>query len=93
MRLASPRSEQGTVSLALLCGYPLKAKGVTTQLAQQGQDVAGRAPGIGLQNGIALLADTVLGQIDEQFAQCCHIIVLAHLIRSVSASRSPGPEQ
>ena len=44
---------------------------MTTQLAQQGQDVAGRAPGIGLQNGIALLADTVLGQIDEQFAQCC----------------------
>ena len=28
-RCPSLRSEQGTVSLALLCGYPLNAKGVT----------------------------------------------------------------
>ena len=39
------------------------------QLAQHGQHVGRRAAGVGLKEGVALLAQSVLGKIDQQLAQ------------------------
>ena len=55
------------------------------QLPQHGQHVAGGAAGIGLKEIVALLAEAVLGEIDQQFSQGCHVkCFLAH-----SASSCP----
>ena len=70
---------------------------LVAQLGQQGQHVAGRAAGVGFQQGIALRAQAVLGKVDQQLAQCGHIILL-HLsfppaFRTAAAykrNRKPG---
>ena len=43
------------------------------QLAQHGQHVAGRAAGVCLKQGVALLRKPVLGEIDQQLSQSHHI--------------------
>ena len=42
--------------------------GLPAQLLQHGQYVAGSAAGVGLPEGIALLAEPGLGEVDQQFA-------------------------
>lgn len=43
------------------------------QLPQHGQHIAGGAAGICLKEAVSLLAETVLGEVDQQLSQSCHI--------------------
>ena len=45
------------------------------QLAQHGQHIAGRTAGIGFKHQVALTADAVLREVDQQFAQGDHIMI------------------
>ena len=44
-------------------------RGLLAQFGQHGQHIAGRAARIGLEQRIALRAQSVLGKVNEQFAQ------------------------
>ena len=48
--------------------------GAVAQLLQKSQYIAGRAAGVGFQQGISLSTETVLGQVNEQFSQGYNIL-------------------
>ena len=72
--------------------------GFFTQFCEHCQHIAGCAAGIGLHQVIPLAAESVFGEVDEQFAQSCNMIIFHEIIppqtvRTWSHPSPPGHQQ